>query len=293
MTLIIIIIVVGSYLQSLPQVGHIPATFEFKTQEWMPFVPNRAEYVAYVNYQQAFALTHNSSLFGTSNLLEFPQLGLKILPTDITYEIAVQLPEPQFNGSITLLRLTNNKETELISDLESVNSTMVRPPFAYDGYMVHELLMREIGDQESSLGFVAIVNQHVVLSNDKTKALQNVEATLDQISSAATSLFDNTTVRKAVYATGVTDQNYAALFVGMFSTQLNNSTMAVKSIVGNGDGIVVSRALLFPTSDIAQERVSQAHQIYRDAASYRILDSWLVVEYDYPLSRMQSELIGI
>ncbi len=60
---------------------------------------------------------------------------------------------------------------------------MVRAPFGYDGYKVHELLMRKFGDQESSLGFMAIVNQHVVLSNDKTKGLQNVETTLDQISS--------------------------------------------------------------------------------------------------------------
>lgn len=291
--LIIIIVIALSYFQSLPTVGHIPATFEFKLQQWMPYVPRETEYVAYVNYEQAFSITHNSSLFGGNDLFELPSLGFRILPMDITYEVVIQLPEPQFSGSTTLLRLTSNKEAELANDLGFANITKVRAPFGYDGYQVHVLLMRKFGDQESTIGFMAIVNQHIIFSNDKTTGLQNVETTLNQISSNATSLFDDLTVRTAVYATGVTDQNYAALFVGKFPTQLNDTRMAVKSIIGNGNAIVVSRALLFPTSEIVLERFSQAHQIYRDATSYRILDSWLVVQYDYPLSRMQSELIGI
>ena len=258
----------------------------------MPYVPRETEYVSYVNYEQAIALTHNSSLFGVNDLFELPPLGFRIFPMDIMYEVVIQLPEPQFSGSTTLLRLTNIKADELVNDLGSANTTKARAPFSYDGYMVYELLMRKFGDQESSFGFMAIVNQNIIFSNDKTTGLQNVKTILDQIGSNATSLFDETNVRTAVYATGVTDQNYAALFVAMFTTQLND-TMAVKSIVGNGGAIVVSRALLFPSSDIALEHFSQAHQIYRDATSYRILDSWLVVQYDYPLSRMQSELIGI
>jgi hypothetical protein len=69
--------------------------------------------------------------------------------------------------------------------------------------------------------------------------------------------------------------------------------MVIKSVIGNGDSISVSRALLFPTSDTALERLDQAHEVYKNAASYRILDSWLVVTYDYPIDKMRSELIGI
>jgi hypothetical protein len=153
--------------------------------------------------------------------------------------------------------------------------------------------MQEIGDKSASLGYLAVVNHHILLSNDKTTGLQNVQAILDQISSNGPSLFDDVTVRRSVYATGVTDQTYVALFVGRFPTQLNDTVMATKSIIGNGDSIQVSRALLFPSSDIALQRWNQAHQVYRNADSYRILDSFLVVTYNYPPTKIQTEIVGI
>jgi hypothetical protein len=259
----------------------------------MSYVPPEVEYVSYVNYQEALAITHNSTLFGSSVLLELPQVNFAIFPSDIVYEVVIQPPEPQFSGSTTILQLTQDRVSALVNDMSLVNLTKARAPFAYNGYIVQELLMRKFGEQEYNLGFLSVVNQHIILSNDANTGLQDVEFVLDQIRANAANLFDDITVRRAVYATGVTDQSYAGLFVGMFSTQLNDTKMAVKSIVGNGNSILVSRALLFPTPDIALERLDQAHQIYRGTASFRILDSWLVVEYTYPLTRLQAELTGI
>ena len=153
--------------------------------------------------------------------------------------------------------------------------------------------MKEVGDKVPVLGYLAIVTDHVILSTDKTSALQNVEAVLDQISSNRPSLFDDVTIRRSIYATGVTDQDCIAIFVGRFPTQLNDTEMATKSIIGNGGSIQVSRAFLFPSSDVALQRWSQAHTIYKDADTYRILDSWLVVTYNYPLSRLPVEIVGI
>lgn len=290
---VIAIFIVGSYFQSLPTVEHIPAGFEFKSQEWMPYVPSDAQYVGYVNYRQAYYASHNSSLLGTETLLEIPQLGLEIIPMDITYEVVIQLPEPKYSGSTTILQLTAKRQTDLVNDLASVNVTRTHLPFNYDGYMVYELLMRKFGDQNLNLGYMTVFNNHLMLSNDKSSGLQNVEAILDHVSSSEKSLFDDITVRQAVYATGVTDENYVGLYVGMFSTQLNDTKMVVKTVIGNGDSISVSRALLFSTSGIALEHLNEAHEIYKNAASYRILDSWLVVTYNYPLGKLRSELIGI
>jgi len=258
----------------------------------MAYVPADAQYVAYLSYEQAFATTHNSSLFGSNLFFELPQANFKVYPLDIVYEVEVELPEPQYNGTVTVLQLNPLKENNLTQELQMINSGKVRAPFNYDGFSVYELLMKRFGDQVSTLGFLSIANQSLVLSNDKVSALRSVEAILDEFS-GGTSLFDNITVRRAVYASGVTDQNYVGLFVGMFSTQLNDTQMAVKSVLGSEDSIVVSRALLFPTPDIALQRYGQAHEIYRDANSYRILDSWLVVTYNYPVSRIRAELTGI
>ena len=290
---VILIIIGASYYQTLPTVEHIPGTFVFNSQEWMPYVPADAEFVGYVNYRQAYFVSGNSSLFGESALIQLPQLGFSIIPVDLTYEVAIQLPEPKYSGSAILLQVSDSKQTSLSQELASANITKVRPPVIYDGFSLYTLLMQEIGDKSASLGYLAVVNHHILLSNDKTTGLQNVQAILDQISSNGPSLFDDVTVRRSVYATGVTDQTYVALFVGRFPTQLNDTVMATKSIIGNGDSIQVSRALLFPSSDIALQRWNQAHQVYRNADSYRILDSFLVVTYNYPPTKIQTEIVGI
>jgi hypothetical protein len=290
---IIIIIIGASYYQTLPSVEHIPDTFVFNSQEWMPYVPADAEFVEYLNYKQAYSVSGNSTLFGESALLQLPQLGFSIIPVDITYEVTIQLPEPRYSGSAILLQVSEGKQASLNQELASANLTKVRAPLIYDGFAVYSLLMQEVGDKSVSLGYLAVVNHHIFLSNDKTTGLQNVQAILDQISSSGQSLFDDVTVRRSVYATGVTDQSYVALFVGRFPTQLNDTLMATKSITGNGGSIQVSRALLFASSDIALQRWDQAHKVYRNADSYRILDSWLVVTYNYPPTKIRTEIVGI
>ena len=259
----------------------------------MAYVPANAVYVTYVNYGEAYALSGNFSLFGDSVLIKLPQLGFEIIPLDITYEVAIQLPEPTYSGSALLLQVSAQKQTSLSDELESANFTKVSLPHIYDGFTLYGLLMQEIGDNSPSFGYLAIVNHHIILSNDKNTGLQNVQALLDQIRSARGSLFDNVTIRRSVYATGVTDQSYIALFVGRFPTQLNDTEMATKSVIGNEGSIQVSRALLFSSSDVALARLDDAHKVYKNASSYQVLDSWLVVTYGYPLTRIRPEIVGI
>jgi len=274
-------------------VEHIPDTFTFNPQEWMAYVPANAQYVSYVNYGEAYAVSGNFSLFGDSVLIELPQLGFEIIPLDVIYEVGIQLPEPPYSGSALLLQVSAQKQAGLSDELQSVNLTKISPPHIYDGFALYGLLMREVGDNSPSLGYLAIVNHHIILSNDKNTGLENVQAILDQIASARSSLFDNVTIRRSVYATGVTDQSYIALFIGRFPTQLNDTEMATKSVIGNEGSIQVSRALLFPSSDVAFARLGEAHQVYKNASSYQVLDSWLVVTYGYPLTRIRPEIVGI
>jgi len=220
-------------------------------------------------------------------------LGLNLIPLDLVYEVGIQLPEPTYSGSALVLHLSNWKQTTLTQLLASANLTKIERPLIYDGYVLHHLLMKELGDKTAGLGYLALVDGDVVLSTDKASALQNVEAVLNQLSSGRPGLFDDVTVRRGIYATGLTDQNCVALFVGRFATQLNDTEMATKSVIGTGGSIQVSRAFLFPSSDLALQRWSQAHTIYRNADTYSILDSWLVVTYNYPLSRLPVEIVGI
>ena len=259
----------------------------------MAYVPPNTEYVGYVNYRVAYFLSGNSSLFGSHVILEFTELGFQVLRFDISSEVSIQLPQPPYSGSVTILQLTASKQSNLLQALALVSPIRIGTPFVYLGHTVYQMLMRKLGDSSASSGYMCIVNNRILFSNDKTASLRNVEAILDQITSTSPSLLDDPTVRRAVYTTGVTDQDYVGLFVGLFPTQMNDTKMAAKSVVGVGGSLSISRAFLFPSSNIALDRLDQAHLLYRNANSYRILDPWLVITYNYPVTRLGTELIGI
>lgn len=290
-TLIIIALVIGaSYISSLPQVEHIPDTFDFTAQAWMKYVPNPVEYVLYVNFDGAYALAGSSQLFGSEPLLQLYQLNYSIYPRDVVFEVDVQLPSPDYGGTVSVLKLHDQPMSTLQTELEKVTRA---PHWPYQGFTVHGLLMKKATDQKLLQGFISLVSGYAVLSNDQAKGREEVQRVLDQFAFTAPSFFDDVTVRRGVYAVGVGDQPYVGLYVGMFQTQLNYSKMLVKSVTQDASGILVTRSILFPNNDVALNQFGEAHRIYRDAANYRILDSWLVVTYRYPVERLRGELSGI
>jgi hypothetical protein len=288
-TLVIIGVVIGaSYIASLPQVEHIPDNFVFDRQAWMEYVPNSAEYALYVDFASAYSLSGAAQVFGTQPLLQLYQLNVSIFPQDAYFEVDMQLSTSQFNGTVTMTKLQNL--AVLQAALESYTEA---PSSAYQGFTLHTLLMRKAGDQKLQQGFLSLADGFLIVSDDQAAGRQSVERILDQFAFNAPSLFDDPSVRRGVYAAGITDQQYIGLYVGMFQTQLNDSRMIVKSVVKDQNGILVTRSILFLSSDTALSRFGEAHRIYRDASSYRILDSWLVVSYRYPVDRLRGELTGI
>jgi hypothetical protein len=288
-TLVIIGVVIGaSYIASLPQVEHIPDNFVFDRQAWMKYVPNSAEYALYVDFASAYSLSGGPQVFGTQPLLQLYQLNVSIFPQDAYFEVDMQLSTTEFTGTVTMTKLQNL--AVLQAALESYTTA---PSSAYQRFTLHTLLMRKAGDQKLQQGFLSLADGYLIVSDDQAAGRQSVERILDQVAFNAPSLFDDPSVRRGVYAAGITDQQYIGLYVGMFQTQLNDSRMIVKSVVKDQNGILVTRSILFPSSDTALNRFGEAHRIYRDALSYRILDSWLVVSYRYPVDRLRGELTGI
>jgi hypothetical protein len=288
-TLIVIGVLIGaSYIVSLPQVEHIPDNFVFDRETWMQYVPTSAEYALYVDFTSAYSISGNAQVFGTQPLLELYQLNVSISPQDAVIEVDMQLSTPQFNATVTLIKLLSMKVIQT-----AIDGYTKAPSYSYQGYTLHTLLMSKAGDQKLQQGFLSLADSYLIVSDDQAAGKQSVERILDQFAFKAPSLFDEPSVRRGVYASGITDQQYIGLAVGAFRTQLNDSQMIVKSVVNDQNGILVTRSILFPSSDTALSRFGEAHRVYRDASSYRILDSWLVVSYDYPVDKLRGELTGI
>jgi len=294
LTLALIAIIIGwSYYASLPKIEHIPSNFQFPYASWMTFIPQTAEYVAFVDYQQAYSTSKNTFLFGTSPLFQFYQLPVSIPPQSVIYDIDIQIPQPVSTGAVTVSVINLRNDTLQIFKSELAKANL--PKTEYDGYSVYNLLTV---DQTSSAlklinAFTAIIDNGVILSIDQTNGKYGVETILDQYTSQAPTLFDNPDVRRGVYASGATTGPFIGLFVGTFSSQFNNTRMIVKSVIQNSNGISVTRSVLFPSSDLAMSEFGHAHNVYRDANSYRILDQWLVISYDYSIDKLRGEITGI
>ena len=294
-TLILLAIVVGgSYYVSLPKVEHIPSNFQFELENWMAFVPQTSQYVAFVNYQEAYSVSENTFLFGTSPIFQFYQLPINIPPQSVIYDLDIQLPRPDTSSSsltVSVLTLRNDTFQVLVDEIGKINL----PKTEYDGYPVYNLLIVDTTSSQPKLisAYTAIIGDGLVISIDQNYGKYGVETILDQYTSEAPTFFDNSDVRRCVYASGAAAAPYIGLFVGTFSSQFNNTRMIVKSVIPNGNGISVTRSVLFPSSDFAMSEFGHAHNVYRNADSYRVLDQWLVISYNYTIDKLRGEITGI
>ena len=260
----------------------------------MAFVPQTAQYVSFIDYHEAYVVSGNPLLFGARGILQFSQIPLDIPMQSVLFNLDIQLPPSSFNSAAvtgSVIKIRNDTMRIFLDTISNVNLTKT----TYDGYPLYRLLLiNPTSDQKLVNAYAAIVDYSVlVVSTDQTFGRYAVETILDQYSSKTQNLFDKQEVRRGIYASGASDRSFIGLFVGTFSSQFNNTRMIVKSIVPNGDGITVTRSILFPTSDFAMSEFGHAHNVYRDANSYIVLDQWLVISYSYTFDKLRGELTGI
>jgi hypothetical protein len=289
--MIIALISLAFYVSSQQTTNHFPTTFEFNLQPWMTFVPNQVQYVGYVNYHQAYVMSGNLSLFGSKVVLQVPQLNLTVFPSDVIYELDIELIPPQFNGTVSILSLTQERLDDISKALQNLNTTTIRSPISYDDDSIYTLLIRKFGVSKITLAYLTVVDGKVILSYDQATGLQNVETILDQVSSNVSNLFDNATLRDAIFVTS-SSLNCIAFFVGMFPTQFAASNLIAKSVTYGDSSLIVTRAFLFPNSDLATNNLAEAEQIF-GGASCTTTDSWLTITQTYSIDRLPTELSGI
>jgi len=291
-TLGIIAIIIGaSYIGSQPKVEHIASDFKFTRQPWMSVVPNGIHFVGYVDFQRVYAASGNATFFGQAGLIDFSQLNYSILPEDVLYEIDIQLLDT--NTAVTVLRLQQDMQNKL--GLLFAEATKA-PSWNFGSYLVRQLLVHTPDQEKPLFGYLSIANDYVLVSTDQQTGLQQVQTVLGQMTYGTPSFFDNLTVQRAAYAAGYTGEPLLGLFLGTFSSQLQGSEMIVKSVTSGSaatDMILVTRSVLFPNQDAALSQYGEAHRIYSGASGYRIIDSFLVITYQYSTAKLRSEITGI
>ncbi|MGB9022604.1 MAG: hypothetical protein WCC94_04120 [Candidatus Bathyarchaeia archaeon] len=287
------VIWVGPYLSLQPRVEVLPDIIPFSQEGWMSFVPDSAEFVAYVNYRQAFEATGNYSLFGTGPLVEIYAPAFAIDPASVEYEVSISLAgESSKEGSSTIavLRIESQELKSLDHALQS--SAQVRRT-EYNGHTIFSLLVRRRElETQLVLGSLAIEGEHLVLYQGPSN-IDALKKILDTAGHEPSQFFSQQSARTALYASGGTNGQCLALFIATFPTQIEGAKVAMKTVRTASQTVTSQIAFSFDSQDQARTQYGNVKRLYTGGKDYWIVGPFDVVAFEYDISKLGDQVRGL
>lgn len=282
----------GSYLLLQPKVEELPPTIPFSPQGWMSYVPDSAEYVAYVNYRAAYEASGNYSLFGTNPLLEIYSPPFNVYPTSVEYELAINLAgqTSKVVSSASVIKVE-------LSELGTLNDTLRSSPALHrtthgQHVIFNVLIHRKEAQPPLVSASLAIANGHLLFA-EGPDSIDSISQVLDSADHGQRQLFSQSSMRTALYASGGTGADYLALFIVTFPTQIEGAKIAVKT-VSSASGTVSSRiAFLFDSQDQARGQYENVRKLYAGGNDYRIVGPFVVVTFRYDIALLGDQMRGL
>jgi hypothetical protein len=258
----------------------------------MSFIPDTAQFVSYVNYREAFVATGNYSLFGTGPLLEIYAPSVSIDQASVEYEVSIGLPGEgsEVSPTVTVLRIDSQKLRSLDQALQS--SAQVRRT-EQNGHTIFSVLVRRRELQTQLVpANLAIEGGHLIL----TQGLVNVNSlvkVLETVGHEQGQLFSQQSARAALYASGGANDQYLALFIATFPTQIEGAKIAMKTVRTASQTVTSQIAFSFDSQDQAKTQYANVKKLYTGGKDYWILGPFDVVAFEYDISRLGDQVRGL
>ena len=259
----------------------------------MSYVPDSAQFVAYVNLRAAYEATGNYSLFGTNSLIEIYSPPFALYPSSVEYELAINLAGQGSEKRLSTVSVVKAEPNELrsLDDALSASSTIhstMHGQHAIFGLLIHR---KELQPSLVSAS-LAIANGHLLLAQGPSST-ETIAQILDAADYEQYQLFSQSSVRTALYASGGADNQYLALFVATFPTQIEGAKIAMKT-VSSASGAVSSRiAFSFDSQDQARAHYENVRRLYAGGDDYRILGPFVVVTFRYDIRMRDDQVRGL
>lgn len=287
------VIWLGSYFALQPRVETLPSTIPFSQEEWMGFIPDSAQFVAYVNYQAACEAAGNYSLFGSDPFLEIYSPPFTIYAKSIEYELAINLPgqgAKQAAPSVSVIKMELNEARDLDTALRSF-TTLHRT--VHGQHEIFTLLIRrkELQTQLVSAS-LAITGQHLLLAQGGVSTA-SIGQILDAADYGQNQLFSQSSTQTALYASSGGDDRYLALFVATFPTQIEGAKMAMKTVSSASDAVSSRIAFSFDSREQARAQYENIRKLYTGGNDYWILDSFVVATFRNDISKLGDQIRGL
>jgi hypothetical protein len=283
----------GPYFVLQPRVETMPSKVPFSPQEWMSYVPDSAEFVAYVNYRATYEATGNSSFFGTDPLLEVYSPAFKVYPNSVEYELGINLAAPSGTQGVPAVSVIKIGLDEARSFETALSSTPGLHKSEHGSHEIFSLLIRrkELEVQLVSAS-IAISWQHVLLAQGAASAA-SVMHVLDTADHSENQLFSESSARTALYASSGGDDRYLALFLAAFPTQIEGANIAIKTVTTDSESFTSRFAFSFNSTDQAKAHYDSVKRLYVGGKEYWLLGPFVVATFEYDLTKLADQIRGL
>ena len=283
----------GSYFSFQPSVETLPSKVPFSQQEWMTYIPDSAQFVAYVNYQAAFEATGNYSLFGTDPLLEVYSPPFTIYPSSVEYELGINLAAlgtAQGVPAVSVIRIGLNDTRNLERALRSSPAVHRTELGSYEIFSL--LIRRKELEVQLVSASVAISGEHVLLAQGAASTASIIEV-LDAVDFSQKQLFSQSSARTALYASSGGNDRYLALFIAAFPTQVEGANIVMKTVRTDSGSFTSRFAFSFNSTDQARAHYDSVKGLYTGAKDYWLLGPFVVATFEYDLSKLADQIRGL
>jgi hypothetical protein len=283
----------GSYFSVQPRIEALPSTILFSQQEWMSYIPESAQFVAYVNYQAAFEATGNHSLFGTDPLLEVYSPPFTIYPNSVEYEVGINLAAP---GTTQGMRAVSVIKV-VLSEARSLETALISTPglhrTEHESHEIFSLLIRRKELQVPLVSASITINgQHVLLAQGAASAASVIQV-LDAADHSQKQLFSQSSARTALYASSGGNDRYLALFIAAFPTQVEGANIVMKTVRTDPGSFTSRFAFSFNSTDQARAHYDSVKGLYTGAKDYWLLGPFVVATFEYDISKLGDQVRGL
>ena len=209
------------------------------------------------------------------------------------YELAINLGDQGSKERSSTASVVKAELNELRSLDDALTSSPSLQRTAHGQHVIFNLLIhRKELEPPLVSASLAIANGHLLLAqgSGSTNSITQILGTADY---GQHQLFSQSSVRTALYASGGAENQYLALFVATFPTQIEGARTAMKT-VSSTSGTVFSRiAFSFDSQDQARAQYESVRRLYTDGTDCWILGPFVVVTFQHDIRMLGDQIRGL
>jgi hypothetical protein len=272
-----------------PTIEHFPSNVSIPFQPWMTLIPADAVEAACVNLTAVYNIGIHALEFPLIRIFNVGYtLGIQNTTLLATYYLPAPANVPNANSSeIIIFQPTPMVYRTLFNGLNESNLIYRQ---MYHSIPIFTIYNNITGVKTLQIGEMAFFNGYVIYVQRSQNLMGDIETALNQAINPGPSLFQNSTVIHAVYASLQGANGYLSLQYVGFPVQISGTYGGAKVVYVDGKGFAANYAIGFDSLASAKSSYNFVVSVYHGGFKYYIIDNYVVAQIAYNSTTVLNEL---